>query len=156
MRLLTALAADLDRVLGPDHPHTLATRNNLATWTGEAGDAAGAARLLTALAADLDRVLSQTTPTLWPSQQPRDWTGEAGDAAGAARLLTALAADLDRVLGPARPDTLNSRNNLATLTGEAGDAAGAARLLTALLPIWSGCSAQTTPTLWPPATTSRP
>ena len=28
--------------LGPDHPDTLTTRNNIAAWTGEAGDAAGA------------------------------------------------------------------------------------------------------------------
>jgi heme-degrading monooxygenase HmoA len=26
---------------GDDHPHTLIARNNLATWTGRAGDAAG-------------------------------------------------------------------------------------------------------------------
>jgi hypothetical protein len=35
-------AACLDRILGPEHPATLATRNDLAGWTGQAGDAAGA------------------------------------------------------------------------------------------------------------------
>jgi hypothetical protein len=29
-------------VLGPDHPDTLLTRNNLAKWRGEAGDPGGA------------------------------------------------------------------------------------------------------------------
>ncbi len=31
-----------ERVLGPDHPDTLAARANLAAWTGQAGDAAAA------------------------------------------------------------------------------------------------------------------
>ena len=31
-----------ERVLGPEHPDTLTARGNLALWTGEAGDAAGA------------------------------------------------------------------------------------------------------------------
>ena len=30
-----------ERVLGPEHPHTLASRNNLAYWTREARDRAG-------------------------------------------------------------------------------------------------------------------
>ena len=29
-----------ERVLGPEHPDTLAIRANLARWTGKAGDAA--------------------------------------------------------------------------------------------------------------------
>ena len=39
---LEALLADLVRVLGADHPGTLAARGNLAGWRGEAGDVAGA------------------------------------------------------------------------------------------------------------------
>ena len=31
-----------ERVLGPEHPDTLRARADLARWTGEAGDAAGA------------------------------------------------------------------------------------------------------------------
>jgi hypothetical protein len=31
------LLADRTRVLGPDHPDTLLTRNNLAHWLGKAG-----------------------------------------------------------------------------------------------------------------------
>jgi hypothetical protein len=31
------LLNDQIRVLGPDHPDTLATRNNLASWLGESG-----------------------------------------------------------------------------------------------------------------------
>jgi tetratricopeptide (TPR) repeat protein len=53
---LTALLPDMERVLGPGHPDTLRTRHNIATWTGECGDAAGALRLLTALLPDMERV----------------------------------------------------------------------------------------------------
>ena len=31
-----------ERILGPEHPDTLTARADLARWTGEAGDAAGA------------------------------------------------------------------------------------------------------------------
>jgi hypothetical protein len=37
------LLADMVRVLGPDHPHTLTARSNLAYWREQAGEAAGAA-----------------------------------------------------------------------------------------------------------------
>ena len=33
------LLPDRERVLGPDHPDTLTTRNNIAAWTGRTGDA---------------------------------------------------------------------------------------------------------------------
>jgi hypothetical protein len=44
------------RVLGADHPDTLATRNNLASSRGVAGDAAGATAAFEALLADMVRV----------------------------------------------------------------------------------------------------
>ena len=43
MRLFTELLPDRERVLGRDHPDTLTTRHNIAGWTGEVGDARGAA-----------------------------------------------------------------------------------------------------------------
>jgi hypothetical protein len=36
------LLPDLARVLGPDHPNTLATRNSIAAWADDNGDAAEA------------------------------------------------------------------------------------------------------------------
>ena len=39
-----ALLPIRERVLGAEHPHTLSTRDHLARWTGQAGDAAGAPR----------------------------------------------------------------------------------------------------------------
>ena len=37
LRLSRALLPDQERVLGRDHPDTLATRNNIAHWTGAVG-----------------------------------------------------------------------------------------------------------------------
>ena len=39
----------IERVLGPEHPHTLTTRGNLASWTGQAGDPAAARDLFAEL-----------------------------------------------------------------------------------------------------------
>lgn len=50
------------RVLGPEHPATLTTRNNLAHWTGEAGEPAAARDLFRALLPDHERVLGPEHP----------------------------------------------------------------------------------------------
>ena len=49
-------------MLGPDHPNTLATRNNIAACTGECGDAREALRLYQALLPDRERVLGPDHP----------------------------------------------------------------------------------------------
>ena len=41
LQLFIDLLPDQERVLGRDHPDTLAVRGNLAFWTGLAGDARG-------------------------------------------------------------------------------------------------------------------
>ncbi|WP_010359683.1 tetratricopeptide repeat protein, partial [Streptomyces acidiscabies] len=56
------LLDDFLRVLGPDHPDTLATRHSLARWRGEAGDAAGAATAFAELLDDFLRVLGPDHP----------------------------------------------------------------------------------------------
>jgi DNA-binding NarL/FixJ family response regulator len=109
-----ALVADYMRVLGPDHPDTLATRNNLAYWRGQAGDAAVAAAAFEALMADYMRVLGPDHPdTLDARADLAYWRGQAGDAAVAAAAFDALVADYMRVLGPDHPRTLTTRHNLA-------------------------------------------
>ena len=81
----TAAAALLpieERVLGPEHPATLAARHSLARWTGEAGDAAGARDQFAALLPVRERVLGAEHPdTLTTRANLASWTGEAGDAA---------------------------------------------------------------------------
>ncbi|WP_194243982.1 tetratricopeptide repeat protein [Nonomuraea phyllanthi] len=123
-----------NRLLGPDHPHTLTTRGNLVSWRGETGDAAGAAAAFEELLTDRLRILGTDHPdTLTTRSNLVSWRGKAGDAAGAARATEELLADLLRVLGPDHPHTLTTRGNLAYWWGEAGDAAGAARATEELL-----------------------
>ena len=122
-------------IQSPGHPDTLITRSNIAYWTGECGDAAGALRLLRELLPDRERVLGPDHPsTLATRGDIARWTGESGDPAGALRLSRELLPDQRRVLGPDHPDTLATRGDIATWTGECGDAAGALRLLRELLP----------------------
>ena len=69
-----------ERVLGPEHPDTLTTRANLAQWTGEAGDAAGARGRYAALLPIFERVLGPEHPdTLATRANLAAWIEQAGD-----------------------------------------------------------------------------
>jgi hypothetical protein len=121
---------------GPEHPDTLTARDNLARWTGNAGDAAGARDQFAALLPIRERVQSPEHPhALSARDNLARWTGDAGDAAGARDQYAALLPISERVQGPEHPDTLITRANLAYYTGDAGDAAGARDQYAALLPI---------------------
>jgi hypothetical protein len=123
-------------VLGAEHPGTLATRHELARWTGQAGDAAGARDQLAALLPVRERVEGAEHPgTLITRTQLAIWTGNAGDAAGARDQLAALLPIEERVLDAEHPDTLTTRHELARWTGWTGDAAGARDQFAALLPV---------------------
>ncbi len=75
-----ALLPVIERVLGPEHPDTLAARHGLARWTGEAGDPAGARDQYAALLPAYERVLGPEHPhTLTACANLSYWTGEAGD-----------------------------------------------------------------------------
>ena len=132
-------------MLGRDHPGTLTTRSNIASWTGQTGDARGHAAVL-ALLPDQERVLGpQTTPTRsppaatsrpGPAQRQRAW-GNCG--------CPPLLPDQERVLGHDHPNTLTSRNNIASWTGTTGNArGGSTTLLRAVAGPRSGCSGTTT------------
>ena len=122
---------------GAENPGTLAARNNLAYWTGLAGDAAGARDQLAALLPVYERVLGSEHPdTLAARNNLAQLTARTGDAAGARDQLAALLPVYERVLGSEHPRTLAARNNLAYWTGLAGDAAGARDQLAALLPVY--------------------
>ena len=72
---------DGERVLGPDHPDTLGTRNNIAGLTGETGKAAEALRLFQELLPDRERVLGRHHPdTLTTRNNIAALTGETGSA----------------------------------------------------------------------------
>jgi hypothetical protein len=123
---LIADALTEDDSYGPEHPDTLAARNNLAWRAGMAGDAAGARDQHAALLPIYERVLGPEHPAnLITRVNLAYWTGKAGDAAGARDQFAALLPIYERVLGPEHPDTLSTRASLASWTGKAGDAAGA-------------------------------
>ena len=123
------LLADLERVLGPDHPDTLASRNNLALAYRAAGRAAEAIPLLERTLADSERVLGPDHPdTLISRNNLAAAYRGAGRAAEAIVLHERTLADRERVLGPDHPSTLTSRNNLADAYRGAGRAAEAIAL----------------------------
>jgi len=109
--LVAALLPVRERVLGPEDPDTLTARANLASWTGQAGDAAAARDQYAALLPAMERVSSPDTLTARANLV--GWTGEAGDAAAARDLVAALLPAMERVSGPEHPDTLTTRANLA-------------------------------------------
>jgi Tetratricopeptide repeat len=72
---IAALLPIRERVLGAEHPDTLRVRNNLAGWTGEAGDAAGARDQFAALLPIYERVLGAEHPdTLTVRRNLVRWT----------------------------------------------------------------------------------
>ena len=129
-------ALSQDDAYGPEHWGTLVARGSLASWTGWAGDAAGARDQYAAMLPIVERVLGPGHPnTLATRHNLAIWTGEAGDAAGARDQYAAMLPIVERVLGAGHPETLVTRNQRARFTGEAGDGAGACNQLAALLPI---------------------
>jgi tetratricopeptide (TPR) repeat protein len=121
-----SLLADRERVLGPDHPDTMTTRNNLANAHRAAGRAADAIPLLERTLADRERVLGPDHPdTMTTRNNLASTYRAAGRAADAIPLHQRTLADRERVLGPDHPGTLNSRNSLALAYQAAGRAADA-------------------------------
>ena len=110
-----------ERVLGRDHPETLKTRYNIATWTGETGKAGEALRLFRELLPDQERVLGRDDrETLRTRNNIAFWTGQSGEAGEALRLFRELLPDQQRVLGRDHPDALATRGHIAGWTGKMG------------------------------------
>jgi tetratricopeptide (TPR) repeat protein len=109
------LVADQERLLGPDHSSTLASRNNLAANYRAAGRLDEAITLHEQTLAARERTLSPDHPDTLNS---RNNLAIAYRAAGrtdeAITLHEQNLADLERVLGADHPDTLASRDNLAS------------------------------------------
>ena len=111
----------LDETLGPDHPRTLASRNNFANAYRSAGRLDEAIDLYERTLADSERVLRADHPNTLVSRG-----GLAGAYESAGRLDEAIPlyeqnlTEALRVLGPDHPDTLASRGNLANAHRSAG------------------------------------
>jgi len=74
-----------ERVLGPEHPDTLAARASLARWTGQAGDAAAARDQYAELLPVRERILGPEHPdTLIARANLARWTERAEDGTGQA------------------------------------------------------------------------
>ena len=119
------LLADQERVLGADHPDTLATRNNLANAYQDAGRTAEAITLHEQTLADRERVLGADHPDTLSTRITSPRLPGAGRTAEAITLHEQTLADRERVLGPDHPDTLSTRNNLAAAYRAAGRTAEA-------------------------------
>lgn len=109
-----ALAADQERILGPDHTDTVRSRSNLAIAYQAAGRTGAAIQLHERTLADLERLLRPNHPDIMKSRTSLALAYQAaGRIDDAIQLHERTLSDRERLLGPGHPDTLASRNNLA-------------------------------------------
>ncbi len=111
----------IEDVLGPDHPYTLAVRNNLAGAYDSVGRFAEAIDAWEELLLDCQRVLGADHPvTLTVRNNLAGVYKSVGRFSEAIELFEQVLAERERVLGPDHPYTLNTRNNLASVYKSAG------------------------------------
>ena len=115
------LAADFERILGPDHPDTLSSRNNLAA-AYQAADRVGAALpLFEQVLAARERLLGPDDPgTLGSRNNLAAAYQAAGRVGEAIPLFEGALAARERLLGADHLSTANSRGNLAGAYQAAG------------------------------------
>ena len=139
--LLENALADRERTLGPDHPHTLASRANLAYAYGEAGWMTKAIPLYERTYDDWRRLLGSDHPrTLRSSNYLASAYRGAGRLAEAIPLYERTLAGWRQLLGPDHPRTLLSSNYLASAYCEVGRLAEA-------IPLYEQTLARCTPVL---------
>jgi tetratricopeptide (TPR) repeat protein len=115
-----------ERVLGPEHPDTLASMNGMAELLYSMGDHAGAEPLLRRALEARERVLGPDHPdTMESVNNLAVLLSRRGDYAGAEPLYRRALDTRERVLGPDHPDTMESVHNLAALLQDMGDYAAA-------------------------------
>ncbi|MFD7218471.1 tetratricopeptide repeat protein, partial [Streptomyces cyaneofuscatus] len=120
--LLRHLLDNESTVLGPDHPETLSSRNNLALALNDLGEHQQAVDLHQQTLAGRQRVLGPDHPdTLTSRNNLAAALHGLGEHQQAVDLHQQVLTSRQRVLGPDHPDTLTSRNNLATALGDLGE-----------------------------------
>jgi tetratricopeptide (TPR) repeat protein len=123
-------AAVSQRLLGPEHPDTLTSANNLAGALRELGDVESARRLFVDVYDTRQRLLGPEHPdTLLSGNNLAGALLDVGDVAGAHRLHEEVYEAHQRLLGPDDPHTLRSADNLAMARLALGDAEGAHHVL---------------------------
>ena len=107
--------------LGPDHPSTLISRNNLAGAYRDAGKLDEAIALYEQTLEDRTRILGPHHPDTLTSRNNLAYAyQDAGRLTEAITLYEQTLEDRTRILGPDHPNTLASRNNLAYAYQAAG------------------------------------
>ena len=107
--------------LGPDHPSTLTTRNNLASAYHDAGRLDEAITLYEQNLEDHTRILGPHHPdTLTTRNNLANTYHDAGRLDEAITLYEQNLKDFEDLLGPHHPSTLTARNNLASAYHNAG------------------------------------
>jgi tetratricopeptide (TPR) repeat protein len=115
-----------ERVLGPEHPDTALSLNNLGGLLDSMGDLARARPYYERALAINERVLGSEHPDTARSLNNLGYLLQAmGDLAGTRPYYERALAIRERVLGPEHPDTATSLNNLGYLLQAMGDLAGA-------------------------------
>jgi TIR domain/Tetratricopeptide repeat/NB-ARC domain len=128
--LLEQALAGCRRVLGDDHPDTLATMNYLAETRHDLGDLDGVRELHEQALAGRRRALGDDHPaTLESMNNLAETRHDLGELDGARGLHEQALAGCRRVLGDDHPNTLISMNNLAMTRYALGDLDGAHELL---------------------------
>ncbi|MFI5905267.1 FxSxx-COOH system tetratricopeptide repeat protein [Streptomyces cyaneofuscatus] len=116
-------------VLGPDHPDTLTSRNNLAGALNDLGEHRQAADLHQQNLTDSEHILGPDHPnTLNSRNNLAGALNDLGEHQQAADLHQQNLTDRERILGPDHPNTLTSRNNLAGALNDLGEHRQAADL----------------------------
>ena len=111
----------LDGLLGPDHPASLTSRNNLAYAYHAVGRLSDAIALYQQVLTDSIRVLGQDHPdTLASCNDLAGAYESAGRLTEAIALYEQVQEDYTQILGDNHPSTLTSRNNLAGAYESAG------------------------------------
>ena len=122
------LVADLERMLGPDHPDTMNARNSLAVAYHTAGRTAEAIPLVQQILADRERLLGTDHPSTLASRNNLASAYRAtGRPAEAIPLFEQNAAACERLLGADHPRTLASRHQLDLARQESTQAGNAGR-----------------------------
>ncbi|HXZ02834.1 MAG TPA: tetratricopeptide repeat protein [Stellaceae bacterium] len=112
--------------LGPDHPDTATSLNNLALLLKDQGDLAAARPLFERALATYEKALGHDHPDTAASlNNLAGLLKDQGDLAAAQPLFERALAICEKALGPDHPHTATSLNNLASLLQAKGDLAAA-------------------------------
>ena len=102
------------RVLGEEHPDTLASANNLAQSISQQGKHTDAERILREVLGVVRRVLGEEHPDTLLTAGNLAWSlSDQGEHADAERIQREVLGARRRILGEEHPDTLMSSGNLA-------------------------------------------